>query len=55
MERALEEKKGIILVCNKWDKILARPTVQTLEQREAQKAADRMRSEEEKARKLKGR
>ncbi len=55
VERALEEKKGIILVCNKWDKILARPTVQTLEQREAQKAADRVRSEEEKARKLKGR
>ena len=55
VERALEEKKGIILVCNKWDKILARPTVQTLEEREAQRAADKARSEEEKARKAKGR
>ena len=55
VERALEEKKGIILVCNKWDKILERPTVQTLEEREAQKQADRAKSEEEKARKTKGR
>ncbi len=55
VERALEEKKGIILVCNKWDKILARPTVQTLEEKEAQKARDREKSEAEKLAKIKGR
>lgn len=55
VERALEEKKGIILVCNKWDKILARPTVQTLEERETQRQADKDRSEKEKQAKLKGR
>lgn len=32
VERALEEKKGIILVFNKWDKILDRPTVKKLEE-----------------------
>lgn len=53
VERALEEKKGIILVCNKWDKILARPTVQTLEEREAQRAADRAKSEADKLMKTK--
>jgi len=31
VERALEEKKGIILVFNKWDKILERPNVVKLE------------------------
>ncbi len=40
IQRALEEYKGIILVCNKWDKVLARPTVQTLEEREAARQAD---------------
>lgn len=55
VERALEEKKGIILVCNKWDKILARPTVQTLEEREAQRTLDKAKSEAEKEKKLKGR
>ncbi len=55
VERALEEKKGIILVCNKWDKILARPTVQTLEEREAQRALDKAKSEAEKLAKSKGR
>ncbi|OIP55004.1 ribosome biogenesis GTPase Der [Candidatus Gracilibacteria bacterium CG2_30_37_12] len=55
VERALEEKKGIILVCNKWDKILARPTVQTLEEREAQRALDKAKSEAEKEKKLRGR
>lgn len=55
VERALEEKKGIILVCNKWDKILARPTVQTLEEREAQRALDKAKYEAEKEKKMKGR
>ncbi len=55
VERALEEKKGIILVCNKWDKILARPTVQTLEEKEAQKALDRAKSEALKLKESKGR
>lgn len=55
VERALEEKKGIILVCNKWDKILARPTVQTLEEREAQRKADSEKSLAENAKKAKAR
>ncbi|MDD2916863.1 MAG: ribosome biogenesis GTPase Der [Candidatus Gracilibacteria bacterium] len=54
VERALEEKKGIILVCNKWDKILARPTVQTLEEKEAQRALDKAKSEAEKLSQPKG-
>lgn len=38
VERALEEKKGIILVFNKWDKILERPNVVRLEENAREKA-----------------